>query len=486
MRWPVCSLLSLTLLLNVGGGASAQAPAFEKGHQPSSLPAPSKAAVESYNAGVVYMQDSKPSEAAAKFRESLVASPDFVNAHCNLGTALMMQGDPQSALPELKKAVELDPHMSAAWATLGSCYQSIGQTQDAVQSFHRYLQIAPTGSMAPKVKALSQSLEVELKRTQGITKVDADDYFSETTYGGLARWRKMPIRVYIAPADAVPGYKPMYLEIFKQALTDWEQASGGKVSFEFVTDQSKGQITVAFTHSLRNAITAAEGGHTMIVPDSKGGMIGANISLLTVPLTGDELSPNYARRVDLHEIGHALGLLGHSKNPDDIMFASVLPSTKSVALTARDVKTLTMLYGEEGTNLASKGIDTSKLVSGDPTTVMNRVLTLNNEAKALMDAKKLPEALKKLEQARALDPDDPVVNTNLGSVYGNMAGLMFNMRDFTDADVYYKKAIPMLEKGSGQTNLGLILKNYSLMLHRQNRTAEAAKIDAKLANLNVQ
>ena len=59
------------------------------------------------------------------------------------------------------------------------------------------------------------------------------------------------------------------------------------------------------------------------------------------------------------------------------------------------------------------------------------------------------------------------VNTNLGSVYGNMAGLMFNMRDFTDADVYYK-AIPMLEKGSGQTNLGLILKNYSLMLHRQN------------------
>ena len=271
----------------------------------------------------------------------------------------------------------------------------------------------------------------------------------------------------------------------KQALSDWEQASHGKISFDYVSDPAKAQITFTFTHSLRDAVTAAEGGHTVIVPDSKGGLVGANVSLLTVPLTGSELSSNYARRVDLHEIGHALGILGHSKNPDDIMFASVLPSNKNVSLTARDSKTLSMLYSDEALSIANKGIDTAKLVCGDPSSVVNRVLVLNNEAKVLMDNKDFPGAMSKLEQAKALEPNDPVVNTNLGSVYGNMALANMMLRNFSQAEIFFKRSIPLLEKGTGQMNLATIMKSYSRMLHMQNRAAEAAKIDARLTAMDV-
>ena len=188
------------ILLLTSQAAFAQAPVFEQGRQPPGKAAPSRAAIESYNAGVALLQANKPAEATAKFQQSLALSPDFVNAQLNLGTALMMQGDPQGALPQLKKAADAAPEMSAVWATLGSCYQALGQTQNALDAFQKYLTLAPHGALAAKVRALQQSLSVELKRTQTITTSDSDDYLAEATYGGLARWNKMPIRVLFNPA----------------------------------------------------------------------------------------------------------------------------------------------------------------------------------------------------------------------------------------------------------------------------------------------
>jgi predicted Zn-dependent protease len=49
------------------------------------------------------------------------------------------------------------------------------------------------------------------------------------------------------------------------------------------------------------------------------------------------------RTVCLHEIGHALGLFGHSTNNEDIMFFCGTPSSTG-ALTERDRQTIGHLY----------------------------------------------------------------------------------------------------------------------------------------------
>ena len=45
----------------------------------------------------------------------------------------------------------------------------------------------------------------------------------------------------------------------------------------------------------------------------------------------------------LHEMGHALGLGGHSPDPDDIMYASIRHGGTE-GLSERDRNTLTVLY----------------------------------------------------------------------------------------------------------------------------------------------
>lgn len=57
------------------------------------------------------------------------------------------------------------------------------------------------------------------------------------------------------------------------------------------------------------------------------------------------------KNVSLHEMGHAIGLFGHSENPSDVMFASELFSGKGKAaqakpgnITQRDLNTLRKLY----------------------------------------------------------------------------------------------------------------------------------------------
>ncbi len=57
------------------------------------------------------------------------------------------------------------------------------------------------------------------------------------------------------------------------------------------------------------------------------------------------------KNVSMHEIGHAVGLFGHSDNPQDVMFASELFSGKGKAalakpgnITQRDINTLKKIY----------------------------------------------------------------------------------------------------------------------------------------------
>lgn len=52
-------------------------------------------------------------------------------------------------------------------------------------------------------------------------------------------------------------------------------------------------------------------------------------------------SPQVIYKTALHEIGHLLGLMGHSKNINDIMFPSI---TKTESLSERDRNTLLELY----------------------------------------------------------------------------------------------------------------------------------------------
>lgn len=321
---------------------------------------------------------------------------------------------------------------------------------------------------------------------------------------------RLPIPVCIVPGKGVPGYRPQLEAIVKQAFDDWMIASGGKIQFVFVDKTDGGQgITCQWTNDRSKMTSAIEDGETIVVPDAQG-ITSAKIMLLTVPPKAmPTLTDNYARRVALHEIGHALGIAKHSANTGDIMFGTIYPEDKPCALSEGDTIALAAAYAPAGSAgssttadelLGGQNSEVEKIPGVQPgssaakaSTLSNppsgaesptvRGLRLNNEAAEAMNAGKFDLAVSKLEEAYKLAPDNQMVGANLGMLYSNMASLAMMTRNLPKAEAYSKKAAALVEKYSSKANLLQVLRSQGLILHMAGKEAEALKIEARLKSM---
>ncbi len=163
--------------------------------------------------------------------------------------------------------------------------------------------------------------------------------------GLTARWPDsgMPIRVYIAPFRWYEKSKQQESYAYNQMVIDafntWSQVSGGKVTFQFVATLNESQIDVNWRRVDRKSL-----GHCEYMINKQSMVYSAEIK---IGLSDGILHAQYndmdeVRHTILHEVGHALGLIGHSDGPEDIMY---VPHQFGVTgLSQRDVDTLKLLY----------------------------------------------------------------------------------------------------------------------------------------------
>ncbi len=161
----------------------------------------------------------------------------------------------------------------------------------------------------------------------------------------VLHWRRraMPLSVYLPPPPADLFEDPGAIaDVVREAVLDWSDvAAPGVPSFEFVESHGAADIPIVWAAAPDGDWYIAFCSYQINVRQRRFGVE----QILVTGRWGDgrvaDLHDVYA--TVLHEMGHALGLTGHSDDPADAMFPTI-PERASDGLSERDRNTLRLLY----------------------------------------------------------------------------------------------------------------------------------------------
>lgn len=432
--------------------------------------------------------------------KALALDPDCVSALLNAGLCYNQIGNFKEGVKDSLRVTQLAPERLEAWVNLGSGYQGAGQYADAIRTYEAYLTRFSNPPHADEIRSLLPNLKAELARQKtvlasqtasasgsadpGATKSPASsaeaDYLAYSSPEGLVSWAPgQVVNVYI-PSDEeakdIPGYTPDLSKALKAAFQEWSAGANGLVNFKYVPRAQDADIECRWVADPSQVAALSEGGDASMILNSSHHLEHVKISLLTrTTMSADPVGTlNTIRAVALHEVGHSLGITGHSPNSQDIMFASVTDTVNQRHLTQRDLNTLLRLYRTDVSGSASMQ---PAEMGGD------RKLQLNNQASVLIQSKDFAGATKKLEEALKLDPNFKLTRVNLAVCLTNSANKLAQSGKTTEATAQYKRALDLLKTDSDNHRKAMIMKNYAAVLYNTNHAGEAKQMEAEARRL---
>jgi predicted Zn-dependent protease len=215
-------------------------------------------------------------------------------------------------------------------------------TQAQVTSSQEELSVALP---APRVHPLPPSL------TQWQSAPTTGDYFSaiQSTRVGYLIWSRFPVQIYIEPATPDNSDRSQqWVEAIAAAVEEW----GAYLPLQQVNIPESADILIwrrspplqvnGSTFRARSAETR----YTVYVDQTASGdlILAHRFTILLRP----DQTPDYLRAAARHELGHALGIWGHSPVATDALYASQVRNPP--AISARDINTLKRIY-EQPTRL---------------------------------------------------------------------------------------------------------------------------------------
>ena len=209
----------------------------------------------------------------------------------------------------------------------------------------------------------------------------------------ILRWnlKSMPLDVSIETpeGDTLPQY---YNAEITKAFMQW-QNSTGFIKFNFTDKPSKADIVVKFMALPESNCSST--GCKYVVAYTNPTFKGNTLKKMTITLYDKDAYGNYFSDKELyntilHEIGHALGIMGHSYSTDDLMYMSSRETQDKIFtrfrssfqyLSAKDLNTLRLLYNMAPTitdtplkEIDSEGLIYSPVVLGSAEEMGNQKL----------------------------------------------------------------------------------------------------------------
>lgn len=187
------------------------------------------------------------------------------------------------------------------------------------------------------------------------------NYISEL--GGLYHWNHLPVKVSCnLPADWQQEYGASQ-QLYQWAANEWNQP-GKQVLVMVVPWGTPADVPITFVN--QSELGGNTQGITSYTYDLLGRMRSAKIKVGLYDSHGNALSVIDAQTTIAHEIGHALGIGGHSPNIDDLMYFSHIHNDVQLP-TTYDLNTAMSAYpsyfGRAGI-LGYEGDDSGPVYSG--------------------------------------------------------------------------------------------------------------------------
>ncbi|MEL6494829.1 MAG: matrixin family metalloprotease [Cyanobacteria bacterium J06623_7] len=202
-----------------------------------------------------------------------------------------------------------------------------------------------TSNLPPaNVHPLPQSLAT-LENEQG-------DYFSqiETTPLGYLVWTNLPIKVYVESISPEPTAANQRFQQWtvaaQKAIAEWNVY----LALTEITDKNQADIIILRLQPEREAKLNPDTG-LFDIPRAVAAQTNYKFYLTEKPQTiamrmTIEVSSNFTgvslQATMRHELGHALGIWGHSPNKDDALYFSQVSNPP--AISTRDINTLKKIY----------------------------------------------------------------------------------------------------------------------------------------------
>lgn len=216
-------------------------------------------------------------------------------------------------------------------------------------SFHRVLSLEPSSTGAESSPAALPSLQVHplppvLANWQDAT--DSGDYFSqvEPVKVGYLIWSRFPVKIYIESAGSRSSQQ--WASAVLEAVREWNvylplEITEGSETADITIWHRRPPLQMSGDGNISRA-RSAETRYEFYISHP------INLPAILSHRFTISLSPNqtgrYIQAAARHELGHALGIWGHSPLETDALYFSQVRTPPSIS--TRDINTLKRIYAQ--------------------------------------------------------------------------------------------------------------------------------------------
>jgi tetratricopeptide (TPR) repeat protein len=394
---------------------------------------------DSYSDGVAAYNNKNYTKAFQLFSATVKQNPNNADAVFYMGLSCAHQNQLNAAREAFEMVIQMVPPNSA-----------LADKARTNISFLTKQQITQASSSAKASQVITASL----------SKGSKDNYLTHVITGGKVvhfALNRMPLKVYIADGLGIPGWDGHLKQAVLSAMRAWQTASRGKISFSQTWTESNADIVVRWQKNFADNILGVSPfqtvGNTIVRSDIN---LAVSYPSSNVPIPFGELTT-----IAAHEMGHAIGLKGHSPYPGDVMYYSS-DHASNQPLSQRDINTIGLLYQLDADIQNNSGASTAQ--------TKNYYQLYDQGFKAQSD-RRATDAINYYRQAIAINNTLPEAKFNLGALLINEGNKMVRannlegaQRNFAEATRLYTEVLHGPQPPpSARENLDIARTNLNLV-----------------------